>query len=80
VNGWVAEGRLHLDWTYSRQVHWWATVERLAQWFLEALEALIAHCQLPEVGGFTPSDFPGATLSQENLDKFITRIKQARQG
>jgi amino acid adenylation domain-containing protein/non-ribosomal peptide synthase protein (TIGR01720 family) len=80
VNGFVVAGRLHLDWTYSQRVHRWATVERLAQGFLEALEALIAHCRSPEAGGFTPSDFPGATLSQENLNKFITRIKQARRG
>jgi amino acid adenylation domain-containing protein/non-ribosomal peptide synthase protein (TIGR01720 family) len=80
VDGFVVAGRLHLDWTYSRQVHRWATVERLARGFLEALGALIAHCQSPEAGGFTPSDFPGATLSQENLNKFITRIKQARRG
>ena len=80
VNGWVAEGRLHLQWSYSQRVHRGATVEQLAQAFLESLEALIVHCQSPEVGGFTPSDFPGATLSQENLDKFITRIKQTRRG
>jgi non-ribosomal peptide synthase protein (TIGR01720 family) len=80
VNGWVAEGRLHLQWSYSQRVHRRATVEQLAQGFLEALEALIVHCRSPEVGGFTPSDFPGATLSQENLNKFITRIKQARRG
>jgi len=80
INGFVAGGRLQLQWTYSTRVHRRATVEHLAQGFLEALEALIAHCQAPEAGGFTPSDFPGATLSQENLDKFITRIKQARRG
>jgi non-ribosomal peptide synthase protein (TIGR01720 family) len=80
VNGFVVAGRLHLEWSYSQRVHRRATVERLAQGFLEALGALIAHCQSPEAGGFTPSDFPGATLNQENLDKFITRIKQARRG
>jgi non-ribosomal peptide synthase protein (TIGR01720 family) len=80
VNGFVGGGQLHLEWTYSQQVHRRVTVERLAQGFLEALETLIAHCQSPEAGGFTPSDFPGATLNQENLNKFITRIKQARRG
>jgi non-ribosomal peptide synthase domain TIGR01720 len=80
VNGFVVGDQLQLEWTYSQQVHRRATVERLAQGFLEALEALIAHCQSPEAGGFTASDFPEATLSQENLDKFITRIKQARRG
>ena len=50
VNGWVAEGRLHLQWSYSQRVHRRATVEQLAQAFLEALEALIVHCRSPEVG------------------------------
>jgi non-ribosomal peptide synthase domain TIGR01720 len=61
VNGFVVGGQLQLEWTYSQQVHRRATVERLAQGFLEALEALIAHCQSPEAGGFTPpiSRWPG---------------------
>jgi non-ribosomal peptide synthase protein (TIGR01720 family) len=80
INGFVAGGRLQLQWTYSTHIHQRATVERLARGCLEALEVLIAHCQSPEAGGFTPSDFPGATVSQENLDKFITKIKQARRG
>jgi non-ribosomal peptide synthase protein (TIGR01720 family) len=80
INGFVAGGRLQLQWTYSTALHRRATVEQLAQGFVEALQALIAHCQSPEAGGFTPSDFPGATLSQENLDRFITKIKQARRG
>jgi non-ribosomal peptide synthase protein (TIGR01720 family) len=80
VNGFVVAGRLQLQWSYSQRVHQRATLERLAQGFLEALGDLIAHCRSPEAGGFTPSDFPGATLSQENLNKFITRIKQARRG
>ncbi|MGH8773229.1 MAG: condensation domain-containing protein, partial [Burkholderiales bacterium] len=69
VNGWVAEGRLHLEWSYSQRVHRRATVERLAQGFLEALEALIGHCRSPEAGGFTPSDFPLARLETQTLNR-----------
>jgi non-ribosomal peptide synthase protein (TIGR01720 family) len=69
VNGWVAEGQLHLEWGYSQRVHRRATVERLAQGFLEALETLIGHCQSPEAGGYTLSDFPLAQLDQDELDK-----------
>ncbi|BBA33066.1 putative linear pentadecapeptide gramicidin synthetase LgrB [Methylocaldum marinum] len=80
INGFIADGRLQLDWAYCPAVHRRATVEALAQGFLDALQALIAHCQSPEAGGFTPSDFPEATLSQENLNKFLNKIKQARRG
>jgi non-ribosomal peptide synthase protein (TIGR01720 family) len=75
VNGWVAEDRLHLEWSYSQRVHWRATVERLAQGFLEALEALIVHCQSPEAGGFTLSDFPLAQLDQDELDKAFEEVE-----
>ena len=80
INGFVAGGQLQLQWTYSTRVHRQVTVEGLAQGILQALQGLIAHCQSPEAGGFTPSDFPGARLSQKNLDKFLNKVKQARRG
>jgi non-ribosomal peptide synthase protein (TIGR01720 family) len=76
VNGWVAEGRLQLQWSYSQRVHRRATVERLAQGFLEALEALIVHCQSPEAGGFTPSDFPLARLKAQTLNKLSVLLER----
>jgi non-ribosomal peptide synthase protein (TIGR01720 family) len=75
VNGWVAGGRLQLQWTYSQQVHRRVTVERLAQGFLEALQALIAHCQSPEAGGFTASDFPLARLRAQTLNKLSVLLE-----
>ncbi len=74
VNGFIAEGRLQLNWTYSKNVHQRSTVERLAQNFIEALKTLITHCQSPEAGGYTPSDFSAARLNQKQLDKFIAKI------
>ncbi len=69
VNGFVASGRLQLDWTYSENVYQRTTVERLAWGFMEALQSLIAHCQLPEAGGYTPSDFPLARVDRQTLDR-----------
>ena len=37
--GSIAGGQLHLVWTYSAQVHQHATIERLAQTYIEALRA-----------------------------------------
>jgi non-ribosomal peptide synthase protein (TIGR01720 family) len=68
INGSTHRGRLRLDWTYSENLHRRATIERLAQGFVEALRQLIAHCQSPEAGGYTPSDFPLANVSQRQLD------------
>jgi non-ribosomal peptide synthase protein (TIGR01720 family) len=79
VNGWVAEDRLHLEWSYSQRVHRRATVERLAQGFLKALEALIVHCRSPEAGGFTPSDFPEVELSHGELEELIAELSESEE-
>jgi len=70
----VAKGRLRLHWTYSANVHRQETVEMLAQGLQESLQSVIAHCRTPEAGGFTPSDFPEADLSQDDLDKLLRKI------
>ncbi|MGZ4111848.1 MAG: amino acid adenylation domain-containing protein, partial [Tumebacillaceae bacterium] len=76
VNCVVSDGQLHVTWAYSKQVHATSTVEKLAQTFLEALQTLIAHCLSPEAGGFTPSDFPEARLSQIELDRFVDMLSR----
>ena len=76
INGGIAEGRLSLTWIYSENVHHRATVERLAEGFLEALRALIRHCLSPEAGAYTPADFPEAKLGQKGLDKLFAQIKR----
>ena len=43
--------------------------------YMAALRALIAHCQAPEAGGFTPSDFPLAQLSQDELDELLGQVR-----
>jgi non-ribosomal peptide synthase protein (TIGR01720 family) len=78
ISGATHRGRLRLDWTYSENLHCRATIERLAQDFVEALRQLIAHCQSPEVGGYTPSDFPLANVSQRQLDGLIARFSKTR--
>ena len=74
VNAHIVEDRLQLEWTYSQQLHHQTTVERLARDCITALQDLIAHCQSREGVSFTPSDFPEAGLSQEELDDLLTDI------
>ncbi|HEX6288077.1 MAG TPA: non-ribosomal peptide synthase/polyketide synthase, partial [Herpetosiphonaceae bacterium] len=71
VSGFVAGGQLHLSWAYSSARHRRATIERLVTAYQAALQALIAHCQAPDVGGYTPSDFPLARLDQAALDRIV---------
>jgi amino acid adenylation domain-containing protein/non-ribosomal peptide synthase protein (TIGR01720 family) len=74
INAYVLDGCLHVDWTYSRNLHRRDTIDRLARDFRERLAALIAHCLSPEAGGFTPSDFPLARLDQAELDKLANLL------
>jgi amino acid adenylation domain-containing protein/non-ribosomal peptide synthase protein (TIGR01720 family) len=74
VNAYVLNDRLHVDWTYCRRLHRRETIERLANGFLKRLAALVEHCLSPEAGGFTPSDFPLAGLSNLELDKLSAML------
>ncbi|MFE2756327.1 amino acid adenylation domain-containing protein, partial [Actinosynnema sp. NPDC059335] len=69
VTGLVEGGELELTWHYSANLHDGATVRRLAERVLDHLRAIVAHCARPGVGGRTPSDFPLARLTQEQVDR-----------
>ncbi len=76
VNASVISGQLHLHWTYSEQIHRRKTIENVAHAYVQALRELITHCQRPEVGGYTPSDFPLASLTQEQIDTLLGHDRQ----
>jgi non-ribosomal peptide synthase protein (TIGR01720 family) len=78
ISGVTYRGRLRLEWIYSENIHNRETIERLAQSFVEALRRLIAHCQSPEAGGYTPSDFPLANVSQRQLDGLVAVFSKAQ--
>ena len=65
-----------MSWAYSEVAHRRETIERVAEDFISALRKIIAHCQSPEAGGYTPSDFPDADLSQSELDDLAAMIGQ----
>src|ERR1041385_5164473 len=74
ISGFVSGGQLHTNWTYCSNVHDEETIGRLAEEFMKALRALIAHCKSPEAGGITPSDFPLAKLNQQKLDRLARQL------
>ena len=71
----ISGGRLHVGWHFSTNEYERSTVERLASSYIEHLEQLIEHCQSAEAGGFTPSDFPDANVSQEAIDQLPTSAR-----
>ncbi len=68
IGSWISGGRLGVSMMYSREFHKRSTIESWAAAFLNSLRELIEHCRSEEAGGYTPSDFPLAKLSQEELD------------
>jgi non-ribosomal peptide synthase protein (TIGR01720 family) len=71
----VSGGELRLDWTYSTSIHHKETVERLARSFVEELRSLIARSRTGDKIDYSPSDFPRAKLSQDELNKVLAKLR-----
>jgi hypothetical protein len=41
------------------------------------LRELIAHCQSPNAGAYTPSDFSRVTLDQRTIDALVVQLGEA---
>jgi amino acid adenylation domain-containing protein/non-ribosomal peptide synthase protein (TIGR01720 family) len=73
----VAGGRMQVGFTYSEHLHDRATIEVVAQAFLEALRVLIEHATSAGAGGYTPSDFGAVSLSTAALDSVVAKLKRS---
>ncbi|EKU96343.1 non-ribosomal peptide synthase/amino acid adenylation enzyme [Leptolyngbya sp. PCC 7375] len=80
INGQVLAGQLQLAWTYSDQCHRQETIAQVAEQTMAALRTLIAHCTSSEAGGYTPSDFPQANLSQTALNQVLAQLQTGEEG
>ncbi|MFB2772373.1 SDR family NAD(P)-dependent oxidoreductase [Pelatocladus sp. BLCC-F211] len=76
INGIITQEQLHLTWIYNTAIHRRKTIEALAANFIEAIQIIIEHCQSLSAKKYTPSDFPRAKLSQQDLDKILTKINR----
>ena len=75
IIGAVTGGELRLEWTYSENIHRRETIERLADGYLEELRTLIANSRSRDAASFSPSDFPQANLSQDELNKVLAKLR-----
>ncbi len=73
VDGIVFDHQLRFDWIYSADSYARGTIARLAQTYRMHLVGLVEHC-VTTAGGFTPSDFPDAGLSQSELDELVAEL------
>jgi len=74
INSSIVNGQLHTMWSYSENVHRRSTVERLANDFIDALRALIRHCQERDPAVYSPDDFPDVDLSEHQLEDVLAEL------
>jgi amino acid adenylation domain-containing protein/non-ribosomal peptide synthase protein (TIGR01720 family) len=75
VSARVLGGQLHVAWHYSAALHSAATAERLTRRFLDLVREIVAHCRSTQAAAaLTPSDFPEANVSQDELDRLLASI------
>ncbi|MFM7367895.1 MAG: condensation domain-containing protein, partial [Sphaerospermopsis kisseleviana] len=74
INSMIVEKQLQIEWTYSTNFHQAATIEKLAQEFVNTLQDIITHCASGKNGGYTPSDFPLVKLNQVELDQLLASL------
>jgi amino acid adenylation domain-containing protein/non-ribosomal peptide synthase protein (TIGR01720 family) len=60
--------RLDVVWSWAPESWSPSDVERLAEYWSQALHALITHTTQPGAGGHTPSDFPLLKLTQHQVE------------
>ena len=68
VDGYISGGKLRMNWVSSRRLYKTETLRRLGQEFVAVLRELIESSR-SDVASLTPSDFPLANISQQQLDK-----------
>lgn len=76
IDAMVLGGRLHLRWTYSREVHARRTIESLAESYCAELRAIVRHCTDEARARYTPSDFPYAGLDDDDLSALLDRYSR----
>ncbi|MEX2667782.1 amino acid adenylation domain-containing protein [Candidatus Uabimicrobium amorphum] len=72
ILGVVRDQQLRINFVYSPVLNE-QNIQQLVQLYKQSLEQMIDHCQQPNVGSFTPSDFPWLNCSQKQLDQIVEK-------
>jgi non-ribosomal peptide synthase protein (TIGR01720 family) len=76
LTGYVSDGRLRLNWSYSRNQFQRSTIERLISAYQDALVEVLA-CRPAAGESLSPHDFPGARVNQQDLNTFLAKVGKA---
>lgn len=76
LNASVRDDQLHLDVTYSTNLHTRTTIHTFLQMYANVLRSFLAQCQTTDVQSYTPSDFPMAALEQKQLSRLLQSLDE----
>jgi non-ribosomal peptide synthase protein (TIGR01720 family) len=71
----ITRGRLTVRCNYSKLLHHSEHIQSLLHLLNHRLVELIEHCLQPNVGDYTPSDFPLADLSSDELESVLGGVE-----
>ena len=74
INVYIMNGELNINWGYPTQAFRRSTMEALGNQFAANIDAVISHCLQSGEAGYTPSDFPEANISQDDLDTLLRNL------
>lgn len=74
INAYIMNGKLHINWSYPTNAFRRPTMEALGKQFVNNIDTVISHCLQSGETGYTPSDFPEANLSQDDLDTLLRNL------
>jgi len=74
INAFLLHDKLEVRWSYSTDFYQENTINSFLAAFEKALGQIINHCASGGIGEYTPSDFPDADLSQDDLDNLLGQI------
>lgn len=74
INSLITEDKFKINFNYSSNIHSRKTIEAFAESYINELRNIISHCTGTEAGGYTPSDFSAAGLSQQELDNLLANL------
>ncbi|MGD9488074.1 MAG: amino acid adenylation domain-containing protein [Calditrichaceae bacterium] len=78
IIGTISGNTLKFLFNYSINLHREETIRQFSANFINELRKLIIHCQSPDAGDYTASDFKLAGLSDEKLNKVLDRLNHTK--
>jgi non-ribosomal peptide synthase protein (TIGR01720 family) len=76
ITGYVINRKLHINWTYSNEIHNRESIEALSQYFIESLRSIIDNRKSVEATANTTSDAIKFGWSKEDFDDIVNKIGQ----